>query len=301
MALTREDCRGIWVPLVTPFRDEQIDLDTLARVVEWLLTHGVRGLLVLGSTGEAPHLSDDEGVEVVQQVVATSAGRVPVMVGAGRPSSHATLRMIERYASAGADATLVITPSYYRGRMRPDVLHEYYVGVASQSALPVFVYYIPQVTGLELDAAWLARVVQHDNVWGFKDSSVRGGPLAATLQRATTSAFVGGGARIVEALEAGAQAAILAVAHVLPEVCVRLMTAWNDGRHDEARELQVHATALTQAFEGWTVPGVRWGLRLRGLDVGPPRAPLPPAPAEVQERVRRVLEGAAALIDDTAP
>ncbi len=301
MTLEHEHCRGIWVPLVTPFRNEQPNLDVLAEVVEWLLQRGVDGFLALGSTGEAPHLADEEAVQVVRCVVEANAGRVPVLVGAGRPSLHGTLRAIDRFAHAGAQGVLVITPSYYRTRMQPDVLRRYYTRVASESALPVFVYSIPQVTGIDVDADWMVSVLEHDNVWGFKDSSTRGGPLAETLRRTSTHAFVGGGARIVEALDAGARAGILAVAHVLPEVCARLYSAWNAGRRDEAVAMQAHATALTEATDGWTVPAVKWALQQRGLAVGPPRAPLPAAPVAVQERVRRVLDAVQDVISGTAP
>lgn len=292
MALSRENCRGVWVPLVTPFRDEQPDLEVLARVVDWLLERGVDGFLVLGSTGEAPHLTGAEALQVVRCVVESNRGRVPVMVGAGRPSVHDTLGAIDRFADAGADAALVITPSYYRSRMQPDVLRGYFEDVASRSRLPVFVYYIPQVTAIELDAAWFEAVLRHENVWGFKDSTVTAGPLAETLRRTSAQAFVGAGARVLDALEAGAHAGILAVAHVLPEVCSRLFSAWKEGRREVAEQMQAHAGALAAAFEGWTVPAVKWGLEHRGLPVGEPRSPLPAAPRVVRERVRRVIDAA---------
>jgi dihydrodipicolinate synthase/N-acetylneuraminate lyase len=118
------------------------------------------------------------------------------------------------------------------------------------------------------------------------------------LRHTSTHAYVGAGARILDALEAGARAGILAVAHVLPEVCARLFVAWDQGRRDVAEEMQAHARALATAFEGWTVSGVKWGLEHRGLPVGPPRLPLPPAPSAVQERVRRVIDSVQDLMDD---
>ena len=299
MRFARERYAGIWVPLVTPFRDDEPDLDALVRIVDWLLDRGVQGLVVLGSTGERPHLSAAEAARVVRSAVEAASRRVPVMVGAGHESTRETLRAIDAYAALGADAVLVLPPFYYRKDTSPDTLGAHYAAVAAGSPLPVFVYHVPQITGIDLEASLLVDIVSHPNVWGFKDSSVRGGPLAGTLQAIaarglTTRAFVGGGGRVVEALEAGACGGILAVAHVLPEICVRLVQAFGAGRRAEAVRFQGILVELLTAIGGAAIAGVKCGLRLRGMDVGPPRLPLAPATPAVEARVEAVLAAAAA-------
>jgi dihydrodipicolinate synthase/N-acetylneuraminate lyase len=292
---------GIWVPIVTPFRDEEPDLDTLARLVDWLLARGVEGLVALGSTGEGPHLSEAEAGRVVSCVVQAARGRVPVMAGAGRESTRETLRALAGLASLGADAALVLTPFYYRAQRQPAALGGYYAELASASPLPIFVYHIPQVTGIELESGLLADILAHPNVWGFKDSSSRGGPLAETLGRCSTQGFAGSGARLVEALEAGACGGILAAAHVLPEICVQVASALRSGRRLEALPLQAHLTALTEAFRGGIVAGVKCALGLRGIPAGRPRAPLEPAPRAVEEHIAAVLREALGTNGCTAP
>jgi dihydrodipicolinate synthase/N-acetylneuraminate lyase len=297
----RDSYAGVWVPLVTPFRNGEPDLDMLARLVDWLLERGVHGLVALGSTGERPHLSEAEAAGVVQCVVETVRGRVPVMAGAGNESTREALRTIDSWAKLGADAAIVLTPFYYRTQMSAAALGAHYAEVATNSPIPVFIYHFPQVTGIDLEPEWMAEVLAHPNLWGFKDSSAQGGPLVETMgaigkRGIGTRAFVGSAARVLDGLEAGACGGILAVAHVLPEIAVRLMEAFHTGTPAEATELQAQLAALTTAFGGRTIAGVKCGLRLRGMDAGAPRPPLEPVPPEAEDRIAAVL--AAALSAD---
>lgn len=283
---------GIWVPLVTPFRDDVPDLAQLEAVVHWLLARGVRGVLALGSTGEAPHLSDGEADAVLRCVVQCVAGRVPVMVGCSRPSTRATLHALEASARAGADAGLVLMPFYYRTQLDDDAVIAYYREVATASPLPIVVYHFPQVTGMEMAAELLARLVTLPNVRGFKDSSASGGPLGATLQAVPTHAFVGHGGRLIEALHAGACGGILAVAHVLPEVAVAAYAAQRAGTPHVAAAAQARLQALVQAWRGRSVAGVKFGLQQRGLDCGLPRPPLQALPPDRERAVAAAIAAA---------
>jgi dihydrodipicolinate synthase/N-acetylneuraminate lyase len=277
------------VPLVTPFRNEVLDLDPLRDLVEWLLGCGIRGFLALGTTGEAAHLTEGEAHHVLGAVVRAAAGRAPVLAGAGRPSTIATIAACERAAATGADGVLVLTPHAYRARMDRDALVQHYTRVADAAPVPVFVYHMPEVSGVDLDPGVLAELVSHPNVWGFKDSSTDGGPLAATLERARTCGFAGSGARFLEGLRAGAAGGILAVAHAAPEAAVALHEAWRAGDLDRARARQVELAEFAAALRGWAVPGLKHALALRGLPAGDPRSPLLAPPHDVRARIAAAL------------
>lgn len=292
MPFGRDAYAGVLVPLVTPFAGERLDVSALQRLVSWLLDAGIGGFLALGSTGEAPHLDDDEAEAVVRAVVESVRGRVPVLAGSGRPSTLGTIAASRRLARAGADAVLVLTPHYYRARMDGAALRRHYGVVADAAPSPVFVYHMPEVTGLDLDAEVLADLVRHPNVWGFKDSASEGGPLADTLQRVRTCGLVGSGARLLEGLQAGAAGGILAVAHVVPEICVGIDTAWRAGDLARARALQERATAMTRALRGWGAAGVKQALACRGHEAGEPRSPLAPPPPEIRRRIDAALRAA---------
>src|SRR5262245_8948951 len=168
MTLRRDACRGIWVPLPTPFVGEagaRLDAEALGPMVDWLLARGISGFLALGTTGEAAHCDEDEAAAVVRAAVRAAAGRVPVFAGSGRASARATIVATQSLAAAGADAVLVLTPHVYRARMHGDALVRHYTAVADASPVPVFAYHMPGVTGIDLDADTLASIVRHPNVW----------------------------------------------------------------------------------------------------------------------------------------
>jgi dihydrodipicolinate synthase/N-acetylneuraminate lyase len=285
----RDACRGIWVPLATPFVADRLRPDALAPMVDWLLERGIAGFLALGTTGEAPHCSDDESVAVVDAVVRAARGRAPVFAGSGRPATAAAIDWARRMAGVGADAVLALTPNAYRGRMDGAALVRHYRGLADASPLPVFVYHMPDMSGVDLPADALVEILAHGNIWGFKDSSAQGGPLAAVLARVSTRGFVGSAARVVEALDAGACGAILAAAHAAPEACVALEAAWRANDRARAGALQELLSGLAAAWKGWAVPGVKYAAEARGLPAGQPRAPLAACPPEVRSRIDAAL------------
>jgi dihydrodipicolinate synthase/N-acetylneuraminate lyase len=299
--LAREACRGVWVPLVTPFRREEFDPGAMRELVEWLCTTGIGGFLVLGTTGEAAHVTDAEGEEIIRTVVRAAGGRVPVLAGSGRPATVTTIAATRCWADAGAEGVFALTPFIYRARMDPEALRRHYTALADRAPIPVFVYHMPDQTGLDLEADLLVDLVAHPNIWGFKDSSGVGGPLAEALRRAPTIGFVGHGARLLEGLAAGAAGGILAAAHLIPEICVRIEACWRAGDHRGAEEAQRHATVLTHALRGWTIPGVKYGLAWRGMPGGEPRRPLAPPPPDVEERIAAALSAALAAAPETAP
>ncbi len=294
--LQPEQCRGIWVPLVTPFDGEQLAAEWLGGNVEWLLERGVSGFLALGTTGEAAHCSDDEAEVLVRAAHRAAEGRVPVFAGSGRASTHGTIALTRRLAAAGADAVLVLTPHAYRARMDDAAFRSHYMAIADASPVPVFVYHMPEMSGVDLAASTLIEILRHPNIWGFKDSSGDGGPLAATLAQTRTCGFVGSGARVVEAFEAGAGGAILAVAHVVPEVAVGLEAAWKAGDSARAAGLQAALRDVATSWKGYAVPGVKYALRKRGLPVGHARRPLGEVPAEQQTRIDVAVAAALALV-----
>ena len=295
MSFRPSQCRGVWVPLPTPFHGEELDLAPLPRLVDSLLEQGIGGFLALGTTGEWPHVSDEEAEAVVRAVVAAVRGRVPVLAGSGRASTARSIALGARLAAAGADGLMVLTPHTYRGRMDATALCEYYTAVAGAAPVPVFVYHMPGITGLDLEPELLCELVRHPNVWGFKDSSTEGGPLAATLSGVSTLGFVGSGTRLLEGLEAGAVGGILAIANLVPACCVGVFAAWEAGDLARARALQGAAAAVARAMQGWGVAAIKAGLAERGgVEVGPPRPPLRLPPPEVRAALAAAIDAARA-------
>jgi 4-hydroxy-2-oxoglutarate aldolase len=184
---------------------------------------------------------------------------------------------------------LVRTPCYYKAQMSADVFVRHFTAVADASPVPVVLYNVPVFTGVNLPASAVTRLAEHPNIVGVKDS---GGDVAflADLLAQTPDDFVvlaGAAPSLYPALCAGVHGAIVAVAGVVPELCVRLFTLVRDGRHDEAREVQRHLTPLARSVTSvYGVGGLKAALTLAGYPSGEPRPPLPSAPESAFDVIR---------------
>jgi 4-hydroxy-2-oxoglutarate aldolase len=276
------DLSGVFAPLPTPFDDDdQLDRRRLRAAVQRWIATPLTGFVVLGTNGEIGLLTDDECDLVVETARAIVPGERPLIAGAGRESTQATLRAVRRAATLGADAVLVRTPAFFKSEMTHDNLIRYYRTVAEASPVPILLYNFANATNVNLPPAAAAVLAEHPNVIGMKES---GSDIAqlADLISLTPPGFpvLAGSATIFfSALCAGAAGGILALAALLPEACVRLFDLFHHGRLEEARALQRRLVPVARLISGrYGVPGLKAALALRGWDLGPPRPPLAPVP-----------------------
>src|SRR6476469_4040872 len=162
---------SVFPPMATPFsEDGAVDTSAIAVNVERWIRAGTGGVVALGSNGEAPLLDDAES----DRVIAAARESVPrdrlLIVGTGREATPATIAASRRAAALGADAVLVRTPSYYKGRMTIDALARHYSLVADAVPVPVLLYNYPAVSGINLAPALIARLSQHPNIVGIKET-----------------------------------------------------------------------------------------------------------------------------------
>ncbi|MFA9426126.1 dihydrodipicolinate synthase family protein [Natronorubrum sp. A-ect3] len=284
---------GTGVPLVTPFDDAgAIDHDRLAMVADWLETNGVDFLVPCGSTGEAPLLTADERRHVIETVAETT--ELPVLAGTGHEGYEPTLDTTERAAEAGADAALVVTPSYYGSD--DAALESYYRDLADESPIPIVLYSVPKFTDHTLSPQTAGSLATHDNIAGIKDSS---GSLES-VQRLVTltedeafSVLVGSGSTYASGLAVGADGGVLALANVAPERASAIYRAHEEGRLDAARAQNTALVELNRAVTGtYGVAGVKAALELRGQDVGEPRRPLQALQQEARATLESILDAA---------
>lgn len=141
MQLKKDFLRGSYPPLVTPFKNGEVDYDCYARLVERQIENGTHGILVTGTTGEPSTLTADERAKLVEVAVQTSGGRVPIVAATGSESYAATVEITNKAEKAGADALLIVTPYYIKPPQRG--LVEYYAALGKESSLPMMIYHIP--------------------------------------------------------------------------------------------------------------------------------------------------------------
>jgi 4-hydroxy-2-oxoglutarate aldolase len=287
------DLSGVYPPIATPFKGDEVDYAGLTHNVRRWMSTGLRGLLALGSNGEAASIDEDEA----EGIVSTVRDGVPrdrvLLVGTGRQSTRATITATKRAARVGADAVLVLTPFYFKTQMTPDALADHYRAVADASPVPVLLYNFTNVTGLNMTPETVSALSAHPNIVGLKDSNGDIGQVAAVVARvpAAFTVLVGSAATLYPAMVTGAAGGIVAVANVAPDVCVKLYDLVRAGRHDEARLLQRRLTPLANAVTSvYSIAGLKVAMEIAGYVGGDVRRPLRPAKPDARETLQRLLE-----------
>jgi 4-hydroxy-2-oxoglutarate aldolase len=298
-----KNLEGILLPFPTPFdADERLDLRALRSNIERWNETGVVGYVALGSTGERVHLSEREYIEVIEAARPAVPESCAFIVGAGQQSTRGSIDEVRRAAAAGADAVLVITPHFYRGAMTPAVLFDYYRAVADAARVPVLLYSMPDLTGVAIAPELAARLSEHENIVGIKDSSGDLINLAETLRQVPSGfkVLTGSGPLLYAALNAGAGGAILAVGCVAPRLAVALSRAVAAGEQERAREMQRRLTPLALAVtKRYGIGGLKAAMEMLGYTVGPVRAPLKVADEEARGELGRLILEAGLLDQET--
>ena len=285
---------GIHTPIATPFQEDgTVDEPALRRnVARWMQTP-LTGLVVLGSNGEAPQLDDAEADRVVAIVREEVPRDRSFIVGTGRESTRATIQAGRRAADSGADAVLVRTPSFFKAQMTADLLDRHYREVADASPVPVLLYNVTMFTGVTLPVESVARLSEHPNIVGMKESGSDIGYIADCVTRtpADFTMLAGSATTFFHALCAGCDGGVLALASLFPQELVRIRECVLAGDLDQARELQHRLTPIARSIGGtYGVAGLKAALDLMGFHGGPPRPPLRPAPPAVVDVIRTQLE-----------
>jgi 4-hydroxy-2-oxoglutarate aldolase len=283
---------GVLPPIATPFQDGKLALGKLEENFQKWNKTGLSGYLVLGSNGEAVYLSEKEKIKVIE----VSREAIPkskiMLVGTGMESTQETARFTNQAAKLGANGALVVTPSYFKGSMKPQILYEHFISVAESSRIGILLYNVPQFTGINMEPELVAKLSEHPNIIGIKDSSGNIGQLSEIIHLSQKGfvIFVGSAPVFFPALCVGAVGGILAVAQVAPQVCVNILNLFRKGKMDEARALQSRLTPLAKAVTTkYGIGGLKMALDMAGYFGGNPRPPLMRPGKEVGEELRRSL------------
>lgn len=292
----RAGVAGILAPVTTPFAAGTGDLalDEFRRNVAALLAQGIAGIVVAGSTGEAPLLDPDEQ----RRLVAAARTELPdgawLVAGTGAESTRQTIAWTRAAAAEGADAVLVRPPAYFAAAHSPASLVAHFRAVADASPVPVLVYNIPKYTHLPLAAALLQQLAGHERIAGVKDSSGDLKNLAAYREAAPASwsVLAGSASLLYAALDLGCQGGIVGVACFAPRLCVALTKAFLAGDRAAAGALQQRLLPLDKEIVARLGPaGVKVAMDAVGLYGGPVRPPLAPASDGDRARVAALVRG----------
>jgi L-threo-3-deoxy-hexylosonate aldolase len=282
---------------------EDIDIPTCKAHYVRLCEAGLQGIIVMGSNGEAVHLSLAEKVLLTRETRSAldEAGfkHIPVIVGASENSIRGTIELCEALAKAGGEYALLVAPSYYRYAMDEEALYEYFTSVASGSPIPTILYNYPgAVAGIDMDSDFINKVSKHPNVVGTKFTCGNTGKLTrvALETEALTAnskgsgymAFGGMADFTVQTAASGGSGIIAGGANVLPKTCVRVWNLWAEGKYDEAIALQKVLSKGDWVLTKSAIPGTKSAIQSYYGYGGYPRKPLKRLP---EDKVKAIAEG----------
>ncbi|CAD0088488.1 unnamed protein product [Aureobasidium vineae] len=256
---------GVWCPVVSLYKNtprQEVDLEASRKYFAFLIQGGVSGLVLQGSTAEAALLSPSERVDLIKTArqAAADVGKpnFPLMVGISGQSTNETLQLVDDAAKNGADFGLLLPPSYWPKAVTNDVIVEFYEEVADNSQIPIVVYNVrvqlaamsqtlterssPGVTsGIDLGVDVLSRLAKHPNIVGVKLTCANAGKVATLTAQYTPDQFAvlsGQSDWLLPCLISGGMGCVTGIGNVFPRSVVKLYSLWQEGKMDEARQLQ---------------------------------------------------------------
>jgi 4-hydroxy-tetrahydrodipicolinate synthase len=261
--------------LVTPFRNGELDLDTLKQLVEWHIGEGSHGLVPVGTTGESPTLTHEEHETVVREVVKAADGRIPIVAGAGSNNTLEAIRFVQHAKAVGADAALVVTPYYNKPTQRGLIAH--FTALHDCCDLPIIIYNIPGRSVIDMSPATMGELARLPRIIGVKDAT--GDIARVSKQRQTCGAdFVqlsGEDATALGFNAHGGTGCISVTANVAPRLCAQFQTATLNGDYALALDYQDRLMPLHEAiFLEPGLVGAKYGMSKLGLCSEEVRLPL---------------------------
>ncbi|MDH7499394.1 MAG: dihydrodipicolinate synthase family protein [candidate division NC10 bacterium] len=290
--------KGIYPPIPTPFQNGEVAYDKLASNLQKWNRTGLSGYLVLGSNGEFVFLSEKEKIKILEVARKNIPSPLKMIAGTGCESTWETIQLTNQAAEIGADLALIITPSYFKSLMKSEEMMAHFRAIADASKIPVMIYNVPKFTGVNIEAETVAKLAEHPNIVGMKDSSADM-PLFAQFIKQCPAGFdvmVGTASVLYTGLCLGAVGGIVAMANVAPQEAVEIQRLFDAGKLKEARDLQLKMLPVNAAVTvNNGVPGLKAAMDMVGYYGGDPRPPLLPPKPDVKEKIKGILQKAGLL------
>ncbi|MDQ4082651.1 MAG: 4-hydroxy-tetrahydrodipicolinate synthase [Actinomycetota bacterium] len=278
--------------VVTPFdEDGRVDIETFRSLCTYLVEHGSDGVVVAGTTGESPTLTDDERLDLFAAAVDAVGERATVIAGTGTYSTHHSAQLTARAHELGVAGFLVVTPYYNKPPARGIVAH--FRAIAEQSDKPIVVYNIPQRVVLNLEVETLAELAEIPTVRAVKQATTDLDQARRVVEETGLSLYAGNDDLLLPFLELGGTGGIFVYTHLVGPQVKELVTRFKNGDHERARALAEELRPVVEALAVTTNPiPVKAALEMAGWEVGRLRLPLVEATEEERAAIRAGLERA---------
>lgn len=284
---------GLFTALITPFKEGEIDEEGLRLLIRRQKSHGVAGIVLVGTTGEAPTLSPQEREEIIR-IGREEAGSLLLIVGTGTNATDTTVKYTKRAADLGADCALVVSPYY--NKPTQEGLFRHFKAVAENSPIDLLIYNIPSRTGVNINTPTMRRIAELPHVVGVKHSSKELDQAAEIVAEIKTvfshfSLLCGDDALTLPMMALGADGVISSGSNLFSKEMNQLVWACQKGDFIKARALHYQLLPFFKAASLETNPiPLKAAMELIGLPAGDPRLPLLPLSAENREKMQEVLD-----------
>lgn len=284
--------KGAGVALVTPMNEDgSVNYNKLKEIIEFQIAGKTDALIICGTTGESPTLSDEEILKITEETVKQTACRVPVIVGTGSNDTAHSIELSLEVEKLGADGLLMVTP-YYNKTTQKGLVKSYFA-VADRVDLPIIVYHIPGRTGLTIAMKTFQELAEHPNIVAVKEASGNIS-IAAQLRALCGDSFAlysGNDDQVVPLLSIGGAGVISVLSNVAPKAVHDLCQLYFDGKVKESAEIQIQMMDLINALfhEVNPIP-VKEAMNLMGMNVGSGRLPLCEPSEETVKMLKNSLE-----------
>lgn len=285
---------GIYTPLVTPFKDEKIDYESLSQNISKLNKTEICGFVLLGSTSEAPLLNRKERITVLVE----SAEEVKnfgknLIIGVMEESTKEALSFIEDASEYLPDAYLILPPTYYKPSINADLIERFYTEIKRHCSTPLLLYNIPIFTAVNINSEIIINMANDEIISGWKDSSsdVERFDYICSNMSETFQNFIGNADNIRLGLQNSGTGGILAVSNVIPTLCTDLYNAVVSGKTDEAEILQAELNKFSEnVIKPFGISGLKAAMDLLGYNGGDMRRPYKKLNSVELKRMRHFLE-----------
>lgn len=289
--------RGSITALLTPFANGVVDEKAFSAFVDWQITEGTHGLVPVGTTGESPTVSHEEHRRVVEICVEVTAGRVPVIAGAGSNSTTEAVELARFAEKVGADAVLSVVPYY--NRPNQEGLFQHFSAVASAVGIPVFLYSVPGRTVVDVSVETIARLREaHSNIVGVKDATADMGKASMTRSKLGEDFILLSGEDMTAlGFNAhGGQGCISVTSNIAPRLCAQMQNACQQGNYADALVVQDKLAYLHKnLFLEPNPTGVKYAAARLGLCRNELRLPLVPISKPTEEAIDAAMVHAGLL------
>ncbi|RJP75567.1 MAG: dihydrodipicolinate synthase family protein [Candidatus Abyssobacteria bacterium SURF_17] len=287
---------GIFVVMMSPFVDDEVDERAMRHMVNHFIAEGINGLVVLGSNGEFPYLSDEEKRQLIDIAVEEARGRVPVIIGTGYFATEPVIALTKYARDAGADAAMVALPVYYP--LSFEDVKRHYKRISSEAGLPIVYYNIPDMTHLRLTPAEMAELATVEQIVGIKETIPDIDEMAEhvkLIKKKPFSVLSGTVLNLMPVMSQGGVGAICVLPNIVPKQCVEFYNAMKSGDTDKAGEIMAFLFKFMPLMTATPTPHamMKESLRQLGVPITPSvKDPLPPLTDQQKSLVTQVLADA---------